>query len=143
MSTTLTVNILDIDTSGNLTKKLAPHILAYQFWGRFLLPTDVKISRKGLTTMEKSQDSADRNGFVPIQIDHKPYKAPKPSMTGGEIRRLPEPDIAADRDLFRVVPGPSDDVKIGDNEIVQLEPGMHFYSAPKTINPGDSTDAIA
>jgi Multiubiquitin len=93
--------------------------------------------------MEKSQDNVDRNGFVPIQIDHKPYKAPKPSMTGGEIRRLAEPDIAADRDLFRVVPGPSDDVKIGDNEIVQLEPGMHFYSAPKTINPGDSTDAIA
>lgn len=93
--------------------------------------------------MANANDKADRNGFVPIQIDHKPYKAPKPSMTGTELRQLADPDIAADRDLFRVVPGPADDVKVSDGDTVQLEPGMHFYSAPKTINPGNFTNATA
>ncbi len=73
---------------------------------------------------------------IPIQIDHKPYKAPKPAMTGSELRALAVPPIGADRDLFRVVAGPGDDVLVGDEDLVELQPGMHFYSAPKTINPG-------
>ncbi len=64
-------------------------------------------------------------------------------MTGAELRALAEPDVGADRDLFRVVPGPGDDVKVGDLEAVGLEPGMHFYSAPKTINPGGHGRAVA
>jgi hypothetical protein len=93
--------------------------------------------------MDKQNDKPGNNGFVPIQIDHKPYKAPKSAMTGTEIRQLADPDIAADRDLFRVVPGPADDVKVADNDTVQLEPGMHFFSAPKTINPGGFTNETA
>lgn len=97
------------------------------------------------TDMEKNQekDKGGSNHFVPIQIDHKPYKAPRTPMTGAEIRQLAEPAIGADRDLFRVVPGPADDVKVGDQDSANLEPGMHFYSAPKTINPGGVGDAAA
>lgn len=73
---------------------------------------------------------------IPINIDHKPRKAPKTPMTGAEIKALAEPPIGADRDLFRVVPGPADDVKVADTDSVDLSPGMHFYSAPTTINPG-------
>lgn len=73
---------------------------------------------------------------IPIQIDHKPYKASKTPMTGAEIRTLSDPHLGEDRDLFRVVPGPGDDVVVGDAESVDLKPGMHFYSAPRTINPG-------
>lgn len=93
--------------------------------------------------MDKENDKPGNNGFVPIQIDHKPYKAPNSAMTGSEIRLLADPDIASDRDLFRVVPGPADDVKVDDNDTVQLEPGMHFFSAPKTINPGSFTHETA
>jgi len=95
--------------------------------------------------MEKSQerDKGEPQKFIPIQIDHAPYKAPRTPMTGAEIRALAEPPIGVDRDLFRVVPGPADDVKVGDQDPVNLEPGMHFYSAPKTINPGGSGDAAA
>ncbi|MEF3691709.1 MAG: multiubiquitin domain-containing protein [Candidatus Moraniibacteriota bacterium] len=71
-----------------------------------------------------------------IHIDNKPYKTSKGSMTGAEIRFLPEPNIGSDRDLFLVVPGPQDDRKIGDDESVELHNGMHFYSAPTNINPG-------
>lgn len=73
---------------------------------------------------------------IPIKIDGKPYKAPKTPMTGAELRALAQPPIGADRDLWREVPGPADDIRINDTDSVDLEPGMHFYSAPTTINPG-------
>jgi len=75
---------------------------------------------------------------VPIQIDGKPYKASGATMTGAEIRALVTPPVGPDRDLFLVVPGPADDVKVGDSDAIELKPGSHFFSAPKTINPGDS-----
>ena len=73
---------------------------------------------------------------IPINIDHKPYKAPHTPMTGSELRVLADPDIDGEHDLFQVVPGPADDVLVNDADAVDLKPGMHFYSAPKTINPG-------
>lgn len=73
-----------------------------------------------------------------IHIDHKKYDAPKSPMTGAELRVLADPDIGAGRDLFRVVPGNADDDLVGNDEAVPLENGMHFYSAPTTINPGSA-----
>lgn len=72
---------------------------------------------------------------IHINIDKKPYTAPSPVMTGSALRQLAQPPIGPQRDLFLVVPG-GDDQKIGDDEQVSLKPGMHFYSAPATINPG-------
>lgn len=73
---------------------------------------------------------------IDIIIDKKNYKAPKSPMTGLELRALAQPPIGPDRDLWQVVPGKADDHKVGDAEEVALKPGMHFYSAPATINPG-------
>jgi hypothetical protein len=73
---------------------------------------------------------------IPVVIDHKPYKAPKSPMTGAELKALANPPIGPDFDLFQVMPGPADDVKIEDGTSVELKPGTQFYSAPKTINPG-------
>lgn len=86
---------------------------------------------------EKKKDDDHPHLPIPIVIDDKPYKAPKEDMTGTELRQLAQPPIGPDRDLFLVEPGPADDPKIGDNEVVHLKAGMHFYPAPKTINPGD------
>lgn len=86
--------------------------------------------------MSNEKESEAHERFIPIEIDHKPYKAPKTPMTGLELRSLAQPPIGSDRDLFRVTPGPDDDVKVKDGDSVDLKPGMHFYSAPKTINPG-------
>lgn len=78
----------------------------------------------------------EHDNFIPIQIDHKPYKAQKSPMTAEELRVLAEPDIGADRDLFLTVPGPADDDLVEDGESVELTRGMHFYTAPRSINPG-------
>jgi hypothetical protein len=75
--------------------------------------------------------------FIPISIDKEPLKAPKSPMTGAELRALPEPDIASDRDLWLEVPGPADDVLVTLDRNLDLKPGMHFYTAPSTINPGE------
>ena len=80
--------------------------------------------------------------FIPIKIETKPYKAPKTPMTAEELRALADPNIGTDRDLWLTIPGPADDDLIDDGESVNLEPGMHFYSAPRTINPG-GCDAAA
>ena len=70
-----------------------------------------------------------------IQIDRVHYTVTQDRMTGAELRQVPNPPIAADRDLFEVVPG-SSDKKIGDSDIVDLREGIRFFTAPATINPG-------
>lgn len=77
---------------------------------------------------------------IPIQIDHKPYKASKALMTGAELRVLADPAIGSERDFFQEVPGPGDDIKIANETVVELKPGMHFYSAPATIDPGTNCE---
>ena len=55
-------------------------------------------------------------------------------MTGAELKALAS--ISGAFDLFKVVPGHGDDIKIGDTDPVELNNGGHFYSAPRTLNPG-------
>ena len=73
---------------------------------------------------------------IPIQIDHKPYKAPKSPMTGLELRALAQPPITSKYDLWEETRGQGDDLKIGNNQDIPIEPGAHFYTALATINPG-------
>ncbi len=78
---------------------------------------------------------------ITIQIDREEYPVPRTLLTNGEltgaqIRRLADPDIGPDRDLFEIVPGGSDR-KIEDDEGVKIRDGMRFFSAPARINPGD------
>ena len=81
-----------------------------------------------------------RPGDIAIRIDRKEYRVPRSllddgKMTGAQIRRLADPDIGEDRDLFEVVPGGSDR-KIGDDDEVVIRNGLRFFSAPAQINPG-------
>ncbi len=78
----------------------------------------------------------DDKTHIPITIDKEPFKAPKTPMTGAELRALPKPDVPGDRDLWLEVPGSGDDILIEPTRNVDLKPGMHFYTAPRTINPG-------
>lgn len=70
-----------------------------------------------------------------IQIDRVHYKVEATSLTGVQLRALPANPIAADRDLFLVVPGGADQ-KVGDAETVELRNGARFFTAPGKINPG-------
>lgn len=72
---------------------------------------------------------------ITIQIDRVHYEVDVMHMTGEQLRRLPQPPIGPDRDLFEVVPG-HPDRKIGDSEEVELRNGTRFFTAPTHINPG-------
>ncbi len=80
--------------------------------------------------------------IVYIYIDTHKYQAPKPDMTGEELRNLAKPSIGNQYNLWLEIPGLGDDKLVGDAEIIHLHDGMCFYSALKEINPG-ATDAIA
>ena len=86
-----------------------------------------------------NDDDGNRDGPVPkvfeIKIDRMTYKVAQAVLTGGELRRLPEPDIGSDRDLFEVVPGGSD-IKIEADAKVAMRNGLRFFTAPAQINPG-------
>ena len=72
---------------------------------------------------------------IPIILDRKQYKVPPGTVTGSQLRALPTPPLGPDLDVWAEVPG-GDDIKVTDNQAVSIKPGMHFYSAPRTINPG-------
>ena len=89
----------------------------------------------------------DRTRPLKIQIDRKEYRVPPDlldagKLTGQQIRRLADPNIGPDRDLFEVVPGGSDR-KIDDGEGVFIRNYMRFFSAPAVINPGSVCDQVA
>lgn len=70
-----------------------------------------------------------------IRIDRIEYEVFKRKMTGAELRAVPSPDVAADRDLWLDVPDKRD-VKVQDEDVVRLKAGMRLFTAPGRINPG-------
>jgi hypothetical protein len=77
---------------------------------------------------------------IKIQIDRVHYEVTAEVLTGAELRAVPQPPqgpIGADRDLFLVIPGGTDD-KIANEQVVKLHNGMRFFTAPAQINPGNS-----
>jgi hypothetical protein len=72
---------------------------------------------------------------ITVHIDKKPYKVDVEELTGAQLRALSDPDISAGYELLLEVPG-GDDRPIGDDETVALNPGIHFFSAPRNITPG-------
>ena len=70
-----------------------------------------------------------------IVIDKKKYRAPTRVMTGAQLRRLAEPDIGPDFDLWQEIPGDEDNL-VSDHERIKLADGMGFYSSSREINPG-------
>ncbi len=83
----------------------------------------------------------DHDKKISIHIDKEQVFAPKPVMTGAEIRALGKPPIGSDHDLYLEVPGQAEDHLVGDSEPVTLKSGMHFYGAPGKVNPGDGRAA--
>jgi len=69
-----------------------------------------------------------------IHIDTQVVQVEQASLTGAELKRLG--GVAANYDLYLVVPGPGGDELVGDAKVIELKSGMHFVSAPTDINPG-------
>lgn len=70
-----------------------------------------------------------------IKVDRAVYKVDAQQLTGFQLRQLSTPPVGSDRDLFEVVPGGSD-VKVLDEQVVQMRDGLRFFTAPAQINPG-------
>jgi hypothetical protein len=79
---------------------------------------------------------------IPIFIDNTKYDAPDDHMTGTQLRALPKPPVAAERDLWLEIPGPKDDELIEPTKKYEVKPGSHYYTAPKTLNPGAYSYAV-
>ncbi|QKW23980.1 multiubiquitin domain-containing protein [Kitasatospora sp. NA04385] len=76
---------------------------------------------------------------IAIFIDRSRYEVTHKRMTGLELRALPQPPVADDRDLWLDVVD-QHDRKIADDEVVSLHDGMRFFTAPGRINPGAGED---
>lgn len=72
---------------------------------------------------------------ITIRIDRESFEVFERKLTGAGLRVLPSPDVAPDRDLWRDVPDKRD-IKVQDEDVVELTDGMRFFTAPGRINPG-------
>ncbi len=84
--------------------------------------------------MSKDEKMEEKDKKITILINNKPYKAPKPTMTGMEIKELGGGPL--DYWLILNVKSPDpvaggDDRQIQDAEVVDLKSGMHF----RILNP--------
>lgn len=107
---------------------------------------DLKVARTAEEAAEHEIDEAlqeikdaeaqhDHEVHYEVKIDRTTYKVESKHMTGMQLRMLPTTPLGPDRDLFEVVPGGTD-LKIGDEDVVEIKNGLRFFSAPAQINPG-------
>ena len=85
---------------------------------------------------ESASAAAGKPPHVNIQIDREHFKVDDVVLTGAQLRALPTSPIGPERDLFQVVPG-GQDLKINNDQPVELKSGMRFFTAPAQINPGN------
>lgn len=70
-----------------------------------------------------------------IVIDSNKYRAPSRAMTGAQLRRLANPNIGPELDLWQEIQGGEDNL-VDDHERIALADNMGFYSSSRDINPG-------
>ncbi|KJS03685.1 MAG: hypothetical protein VR68_00850 [Peptococcaceae bacterium BRH_c4a] len=70
---------------------------------------------------------------INIKIDKEHYPATQEIMTGAELKVLGK--VPSEYELWQEIPG-QDDLKIDDNQSVNLRSGMKFLSVPPNITPG-------
>jgi hypothetical protein len=89
-------------------------------------------------TPETSEAAPDADGgdSVTIYIDRNSFVVPRNAVTGAVLRQLPSPPIRGDFDLFRVAVGETEDVLVHEGEVVELEEGARFFTAPQMIHAG-------
>jgi len=86
-------------------------------------------------------DTASGDDTVTIYIDRNSFVVHRHALTGAALRQLPSPPIRGDFDLFRVAAGEEEDVLVHDAEVVELEDGTRFFTAPQMIHAGSVNPA--
>lgn len=85
----------------------------------------------------KAKDSTP--GKTPIYIDGTKYHPQGHRLTGAQMRLVPSPPVGDDRDLWLDVIDELDKL-VEDDEVVELENNMRFFTVPRVINPGQVDD---
>ena len=80
-------------------------------------------------------EKPDEDKSFEIQIDRVKYTLTENRLTGADLRRVPDPPIPPERDLFEIVPG-QPDRKVENGDRILIRDGLRFFTAPNTINPG-------
>ena len=85
-----------------------------------------------------------KNTGVTIYVNRQPYHTASNTFSGAYIRSLTQPPIGPEENIFRVVSGKGDDIKIKDTDMILVEMrdahmGRHFFS--DTVIP--AKDAVA
>jgi hypothetical protein len=71
---------------------------------------------------------------VPITIDKQHHRSPR-QTTGSALYALG--NVPGEYDLWLEVKGPGDDEIVHNSDLpVEVEPGSHYYTAQRTLNPG-------
>jgi hypothetical protein len=81
------------------------------------------------------ETNADR---ITIYIDRNAFSVSRRAATGRELRELAIPPIGSDYELFQVSPGSEPDLLVNDQEVVELTPQAHFFTAPRMIMAGQA-----
>ena len=91
------------------------------------------LGHPGLETGGSEKPDPDKT--FEIQIDRAVYTLTENRLTGADLRRVPDPPIPPERDLFEIIPG-HPDRKVEDDDRIIIRDGLRFFTAPNTINPG-------
>ena len=105
--------------------------------------TEVQLDKDRLDKPEhdvEDFDKPDDDKIFTIQIDRIKYDVKGQRFSGAKLRQVPSPPIPPDRDIFEIIPG-APDRKIEDDDRVLIVDGQRFFTAPNTINPGNSSVA--
>jgi hypothetical protein len=87
--------------------------------------------------------AASDDGEITIYIDRSAFRVRRRALTGGALRTLATPAIGGEYELYHVSPGGEQDRLVHDEEVVELEDGGQFFSAPKMILAGDGSGALS
>ena len=85
---------------------------------------------------EDREDHRRRPKHFEIFIDKDRYEVDENELTGLQLRALPSPTVGQDRDLWEEIPGPGDDVKVQDDQVVKIHSGLRFFTTPRHVTPG-------
>lgn len=95
-----------------------------------------------MSSLEAQKTKDPKPGKVPIYIDGTKYHPEGGKLTGAQLRLVPSPPVGTDRDLWLDIVDELDKL-IEDDEVVELESNMRFFTVPRVINPGQVTDPNA
>jgi Multiubiquitin len=74
---------------------------------------------------------------IEIRINRQLFRVEHRPMTGAELRRISMPPIGPDQDLFQMsAQGVGGDVLVTDDQIVDFDSGVEFFSTPRMILAG-------